>query len=212
MRDIPVFTTQLGVASLSLGQIPYTAEAYIKIQDTQSPEAFLQECCDFCKAAGAKIIYACGHSFLKTYPLHTVIWRMSRSRGDLPETDACLFPVQEKTVEKWRNLYNERMRGIPNASYMTFFDAKQMLAKGNAYFVHRRDALLGVGIATGNKIDALIATERGMGEDVLLALCNALSEEIVELEVASANERAVKLYHRLGFMKTAELSRWYKIF
>ena len=31
------------------------------------------------------------------------------------------------------------------------------------------------------------------------------------LEVASTNERAIALYEKLGFLKTAELSRWYEI-
>ena len=109
-------------------------------------------------------------------------------------------------------VYNEKMRGIPNASYMTSFDAKQMLLNGNAYFVHSGETLLGIGMAAGNKIDAVIAREKGMGQDVLLALCHALSGDLIELEVASSNERAIRLYQRLGFIQTEEISRWYKIF
>ena len=29
------------------------------------------------------------------------------------------------------------------------------------------------------------------------------------LEVASTNARAIRLYEKLGFLKTAEVSRWY---
>jgi hypothetical protein len=34
MRDIPMFTTEYGVASLVLKEIPYQAAAYITIQDS----------------------------------------------------------------------------------------------------------------------------------------------------------------------------------
>jgi ribosomal protein S18 acetylase RimI-like enzyme len=33
----------------------------------------------------------------------------------------------------------------------------------------------------------------------------------MELEVASTNEKAIRLYGRFGFLKTAELSRWYRV-
>ena len=77
MRDIPVFTTEYGVASLTLQDIPYRGTAYIKIQSTAQPKEFLDECVDFCIAAGAERVYAAGHDFLAAYPLHTALWQMS---------------------------------------------------------------------------------------------------------------------------------------
>ena len=50
MRDIPVFTTQYGVASLVLREIPYRQEAYISIQSSLQPEQLLEECIGFCRA------------------------------------------------------------------------------------------------------------------------------------------------------------------
>lgn len=211
MRDIPVFTTEAGVASLILKEIPYTAEAYIKLQDTRDQEWLLKVCCDFCAAAGAERIYASGHAMLGNYPLHTAVWQMSRLRDGLSETDAALFPVQKQTLELWRSLYNEKMKSIPNASYMTMHDAQKMLAKGNGYFVHMGDTLMGIGVASGDRIDAVIAAVPGAGRDVLLALNHALSGEQIILEVASANTRAISLYSSLHFVKTAELARWYRI-
>ena len=68
MRDMPFFTTRLGVSSLTLSQIPYTKQAYIRIQDSREPEAFLQECLGFCKALGAEKVYATGHAVCEKYP------------------------------------------------------------------------------------------------------------------------------------------------
>ncbi len=31
------------------------------------------------------------------------------------------------------------------------------------------------------------------------------------LEVASSNEKAIRLYERLGFLKTARVSEWYRV-
>ena len=51
LKDIPIFPTQYGVASLILREIPYRQEAYIRVQDVQEEELslLLSECADFCK-------------------------------------------------------------------------------------------------------------------------------------------------------------------
>lgn len=211
MQNIPVFTTPSGVASLTLKEIPYKGIAYIRIQASAQPLQMVKECVDFCRSAGAKCIYAAGDPVLEQYPLYTAIWRMECARACLPETDAAIFPVQQKTVETWRDIYNIRMKHVPNSATMSILDAQDMLKKGDGYFVHRGGTLLGIGKAGGGVIDAVISQVRGSGRDVLLALCKALSEDKVCVEVASVNEPAVRLYESLGFIRTAEISKWYKI-
>lgn len=212
MRDIPIFTTSHGVASLILKEIPYKGEAYIRIQDTKQPEMLLCECCDFCRAVGAERVYATGHSCLEVYPLHTAIWHMRRDREGLSKTDAELVPVQEENLAQWRTLYNEKMNSVPNSSFMTVKDADKLFAEGNCYFVRRRDALLGLGVAVGDVIAGIVSLIPGAGMDVLLALCSALTGTSVCVEVASVNGRATWLYEKLGFQKIAEIARWYQIF
>ena len=211
MRDFPVFTTGHGVASITLKEIPYKGVAYIKIQSTQQPEIFLNECVDFCKMAGAEKIYASGHESLAAYPLHTVILQMRRPREGLSGTNAALFPVTEKTAEYWRGIYNEKMMPVPNSSTMTRMNMQSLVKQGGCYFVHRGEELLGIGIARGDTVESVIGVKPGAGREVLLALCGSLSSETVVLEVASANLPAVKLYENLGFLKTAELSYWYDV-
>lgn len=210
MRDFPVFTTENGAASLVLREIPYRGVAYITLQDTQNPKELLAECVDFCKMAGAENIYATGHAWLEKYPVYTSVVKMQRDREGLPKCDAALFPVTEKTVEDWRSLYNQRMRDIPGASTMTREESKQLLTK-DGYFVHKDGQLLGIGIAREDKIEAIASVQPGAGETVLLALCSALFSENVVLEVASNNERAIRLYERLGFLKTELLRSWYNV-
>ena len=211
MKDIPVFSTQNGVASLTLREIPYRGVAYVKIQSSLTPDALIQECAEFCTACGAETIVATGHPALEKYPMRNAVVQRRRPLTGLPDTDAALFPVQEKTLKQWLEIYNRGMFYVANAAWMTEKDGLEMLQEGDGYFVHRGETLLGIGRASGEKIGAIVAAQKGAGADVVLALCHALTEDAAMLEVASNNDRAVRLYDRLGFLPTAELSRWYQI-
>lgn len=211
MKDIPVFTSEYGAASLVLREIPCRQEAYIRLQATLQPEQLLEECVSFCRACGAQKIYATGHTCLQSRPLHTAIVRMRCDKAVLPETDAALFPVLPETAQRWRTLYNEKMAMVPNASYMTQRDTEEMLQKGDGYFVHRAGELQGIGRAAGERIHVVISAKPGAGRDVVCALAGLLTEDTVSVEVASANERAVRLYGRLGFAAVKELGRWYRV-
>jgi len=211
MKNIPVFTTEKGVGSLVLREIPYSKTAYITIQSAMDPEAFLKECVDFCVSVGADKIYATGHDCLEKFPYHTSIWKMARPMEGIPDTDAALFPVTLKTSESWRNVYNEKMQDVPNAAWFSWTDGKRLVKEGNGYFIHRNGKLLGIGIASGDTIDALASVVPGCGSQIVSALCHCLVGDTVQLQVASENTRAVRLYEKMGFIKTAELSSWYRV-
>lgn len=209
MRDIPVFTTEYGAASLTLREIPYRKMAYIRLQATEMPGQLLSQCVDFCKACGAERIFAAGDDFLEKYPLHTEIWRMQAQ--SLPQTDASLFPLQSHTLSRWLECYNRRMADVPNAATLTVRDGEKLLEEGSGYFVHRGDILIGIGKATGDRIEAVASLIPGGGRDTVLALATALASERVLVEVASENRAAVRLYERLGFVKASLLSRWFRV-
>lgn len=211
MKDFPVFTTEFGVASLVLKEVPYQGCAYIIIRDTQQPEELLKECVDFCRVCGAERIYATGHEMLNEKPLYTALIEMRCNSASLSDTDAALFPVQEHTLRDWLEIYNRKIASVPNGAWMTDADGKKMLERGDGYFVHRGDQLLGIGIAAGDTIDWVASVQPGAGRDVVLALAHAVMEDTVTLTVASENEKAVKLYESLGFLKAKEISRWYRV-
>ena len=211
MKDIPVFNTEFGVASLFLREIPYRQRAHIKIQSSLEPARLLEECIGFCRACGAEWIDAAGHDYLEQYPLITALYTMQCDRATIGQTEACLFPVTESTVQQWLDIYNEKMENVPNAAYMDSKDGKELLEAGDGYFVHKDEVLLGIGKAGGDFIDTVIAVKPGMGETVVKALASILTEETVRLLVAGANERAVRLYERMGFVKVKEVSRWYRV-
>lgn len=213
MRDFPFFTTEYGVSSLVLKEIPYRSEAYIRILDAQ-PEHFrehLQECVSFCRMCGAEKIYAKGSAELETYPLYTAVYEMKGISRPDDEKIASLFPVTEETAGKWRTIYNNAMRGVDNAGTLEIRDEKKILESGTAYFVHREGDLLGIFWLEDNKLLAIAAVQKGTGDTIMHTMMSLRPEEQLHLEVASTNERAIRLYERVGFLKTAELSRWYRV-
>ena len=80
LRNIPIFTTEFGVASLILESVAARKEAYVRIQSSLQPEKLIEECVSFCKACGAERVYATGHEILASYPLHTSILQMNADR------------------------------------------------------------------------------------------------------------------------------------
>ena len=213
MRDFPIFTTEYGVVSLLLKEIPYKKTAYIRIREVQE-EFFredLAECVAFCRMCGAEVVYAAGHEKLEGYPLYTAVVQMRTVVRIEEEKVKCLFPVTEKTVGKWRSIYNEKMAAVDNAATLESREEKKILESGGAYFVHDKGKLLGIGWLEDEKLLAVAAVEKGAGEAVLHTLLSTREGLPVTLEVASTNERAIRLYEKMGFIKTREIDRWYDV-
>ena len=211
MKDFPMFTTEYGVASLVLKEIPYKEEAYITIRSSEQPEELLAECVSFCRICGAERIYAASHEYLERYPLKTSVLEMRGEAVTDEEQTACLFPVTDQTVARWRQLCNERMRGVDNSATLETRDEKRILESGGAYFVHENGELLGIGWIENGELLVVASVQSGMGERVLRTLFSMMPGAELRLQVASTNERAIRLYERLGFVKTQEVSRWYQV-
>lgn len=210
MKDIPIFPTEHGVASLILREIPYRQEAYIRVQDVQPgmTEVLVRECVAFCRACGAEKIYwsageAEGEFYAAVYEMQGTAW---------VDTDKLehLFPVTEETVLQWRQLLNEKMAGVDNAATVTFSEQKALIESGGAYFVHHDGHLLGLGWLDGEKLLAVAAIEPGAGERVMHTLMSLVEGQTMTLEVASTNEKAIRLYEKLGFIKVREVRKWYR--
>ena len=213
MKDFPVFTTDWGVSSLILREIPYRAEAYVHIQDVQ-PEGFeehLKECAAFCRMAGADRVYATGTQLMQAYPEYMSVYEMRGMAWVDPEKMVNLFPVTEQTVGRWRSLMNERLRSVDNAATLTAFDEKKILQSGGAYYIHRSGELLGLGWMEDTKLLLVAAVKPGAGETVMHSLMSLVEGADMTIEVASTNDRAIRLYEKLGFMKVREVVKWYKI-
>ncbi len=212
MKDFPMFTTEYGVASLILKEVPYRKEAYIVVQASEEPEKLLEECVSFCRMVGAEKIYAREHDLLEQYPLHCTILEM---RGEVRVDESkmrCLWPVTAENIGPWRSLLNEKMASVDNAGTLERAGEQEILNLGGAYFVHDSGELLGAGWIVDGELKLIAAAKPGAGEQVTHTLLSTATQESVWLHVASTNARAIRLYERMGFVKTAELRRWYRVF
>ena len=211
MKDFPVFTTEFGVASLIMREVPYRGEAYIIIQDTQEPEQLLQECVSFCRICGAEKIYIRGHEIMESYPLHCIVYEMRGfARVDESKVEN-LWPVTEETITQWREFMNEKMRPVDNSGTLVKKGEQEILDSGGAYFIHHAGELLGAGWLAGNELRLLAACKRGAGERICHTLLSLIPGQEVKLDVVSTNGRATRLYEKLGFVRTAELRRWHRV-
>lgn len=210
MKDIPVFTTDNGIASLALQQIPYTGFAHITIHASSEFRDFIQECTGFCRAVGAERILACGHKDLERYPMYTRVLSMQMPIPEEVE-QACLFPVTVESLDKWLDIYNDGMKDAPNAVVLSKQAGKELVEKGTAYFAHENGNVLGIGVVEDDTVRAIVSCQKGAGERVMNSLCGVLSGDIVKVEVAENNGPAMNLYRRMGLVTTGVLKTWYDV-
>ena len=214
MKDFPVFPTEHGVASLTLREIPYKQTAYIEVQDVQPGELpeLIEECAGFCRACGAEQIFAGGRGEFPEESYSASVYEMRLNRLVQEDPQACLFPVTAETAARVRTIYNEAMADVDFSATLTSRQEQEIAQNGGAYFVHREGELLGIGWMQEEEMKAIVSVKPGMGQTVADALFSVTPSEQIRLEVASTNHRAIRLYERMGFLKTREVMRWYRVF
>ena len=212
MRDIPLFTTENGIASLLLKKIPYTKEAYVHIRDSISCMKLLKECVDICRMAGADTVHATGHDDLAGYPEYCAVYRYKVLKEDLPATEAIVVPISTEQKAWWRQIYNSKMAQVPGAAPLSDSDLDQLITENKAFCIYKGCSAIGIGVAYAGEIQAIASVTPGGGWDSVIALAKSLSSEYVSLTVASTNRKAICLYKSLGFLETETEAVWYKIF
>lgn len=202
MKDLPVFTGCCGVATLVLHEIPYRKEAYVLVRSVFTTlEAFLEECENFCKAAGAESVYYGGEGDFSSYPIHASLVERSAAVKNLPATDAAAVAVTAQEEKKWLRLYQERFRTVPAASSCPSME--------NLYFILKDHSLIGLGQVTENKLCSVASLKPGAGKDCVCALAARCTGETVTLLCAEQNLPAMKLYDRLGFSRGKIKEVWF---
>ena len=212
MRDLPLFTTQNGVASLYFKKISYTKEAFVEIRDSQSCGELIKECIDVCVMAGAEFVYATGHIELDSYTQYCTVLRYHVAKEFLSDTKAVALPIAADQKSWWRDLYNRKMLHVPSASLLSDSDVQALVREGNAFCIYRECSAIGIGIACEGQIRAVASLVPGGGRDAVLALAKCLESDMISLDVASSNHKAIALYSGLGFEETGKVMKWYQIY
>ena len=167
----------------------------------------MEECRDFCRAAGAETVYV-------TPPAgkpDVEILEMRGVPGLQEEEVENIFPVTEQTVGVWREIANDRLRGVDLAAMLEKKEEETILRSGGAYFIHRSGRLLGIGWLEGETLKLIASVVPGAGTAVAKTLLSVEPGQSIRLEVASTNRAAIRLYEKLGFLTVGCLEAWEKL-
>ena len=215
MKDIPIFTGEHGVATLILREIPHQQRAYVMLRTVWRLQPFLSECRAFCRMAGAESVYVTGQEDLSGLPFVHAMERWTCRRADLPPLvePVDLTPLDDSNRETFRTLYNRLFAQIPNAATCTPQEVERIQREERAALAVVEGQIAGLAQWTDGRLEAIgVEPEfRGLGYRLALTVLHRMTTETVELQVSSANQRALALYQRLGFTKTETLSRWYDL-
>lgn len=215
MKDIPVFTGAHGIATLVLKEIPWSGCGYVIVRSIwTNAEAFLQECLGFCRACGAAQVYASwGCETLPAEHAYDMV-QMEREKMGLPlGTPVELEVLTRENAPEFLQVYDRSFRDVPNAASYGQKDIARLLGEDTAYLVRREGVCAAIAEISKEGLEAVavLPEYRGLGYDVTLAVLPMIPSKTLRLKVASTNERAMALYARIGFVKTAVLSRWWAV-
>lgn len=217
MKDIPIFTTQTGTASLILREIPYQQTAYVLVRTLFHNDAsdLLSECGAFCVQAGAERVLAAWPDHPLNLPVDHEMVELSRPKAGLPRPDPAvpLTPLTRDNAPTYQTIYNRLFHRISGAASCRSEDINRLLTTGTAFLALQDGIPAGIGEIEGSDLRAVgvLPEYRGLGRHLTLTLLHRLPGPELCLSAASTNERAMRLYNSLGFRPRRTLVRWYLV-
>jgi len=215
MKDIPVFTGAHGIATIVLKEIPWSGCGYVIVRSVwDDAAAFLQECLSFCRACGAEQVYASWALAELPAPHAYDMVELQMKKSELPQGES--LEIQELTKEnsaEFLAVYNRCFQAVPNAASYSQKDTVRLLGEETAYLVFRDGVCAAIAEISREGLEAVavLPEYRGLGYDLTRTVLEKVPSMTLKLKTASTNERALRLYERLGFQQTAVLSRWWKL-
>lgn len=217
MNNIPMFTGANGMATLILREIPLCGRAYVLIRSVWNDrtEALLEECAQFCRAAGAREIYVSdGRNALPAEPAHTVLeLSVEKSALPLPEHPVPLVPLSKENSQIYLDIYNRCFRDVVGTASYDYRDINRLLGKDLAFLAMKDQKPAGIAELGDNYLEGVAVDPafRGLGRDLTLTALARLPGPVVKLKVHDCNTRALNLYRRLCCWKETVVSYWWKI-
>lgn len=215
MKDIPVFTGAYGIATLVLKEIPWSGCGYVIVRSVWSDAAaFLEECLGFCRACGAEQVYASWEMAELPAPHAYDMVQLQMKKSELPRgVPLELQELTKENAEAFLQVYNTCFRQVPNAASYGKKDTARLLGEETAYLVCKDGVCAAVAEISKEGLEAVavLPEYRGLGYDLARTVLEHVPSVTLKLKTASTNERALRLYARLGFRQTAVLTRWWKL-
>ena len=146
--------------------------------------------------------------------MEIIAYEMKYSREDIEKSDITCIPFEQKYFQEYMKIYNAcfyEMREILDIKPYNFLsDYEQIDEKSKDIFLLVIEGeIIGSVACYGSEIDDLIVNKRfqnkGYGKQLLLWGMNYIrqnSQQPISLHVAKWNEKALKLYDKVGFVIT----------
>lgn len=215
MKNIPLFTSSYGLATLILREIPWSGNAYVLVRSVWNDQAaeLLEECRGFCRAVGARSVFAVWEGqTLPGKPAYEML-RMVRPKSGLPETALEVEPLNRENAGAYLEIYNSCFLSVPGAASYDEASLEPLYGEDLAWLAKKDGQYAGVAEISRKGLEgiAVLPRFRGLGYELALAVLPMVPSAQLRLKVASTNTRAIELYQRLGFQVEEVLNRWYEI-
>ncbi len=206
MKNIPLFTSEYGVATLILEEIPTKGAGFVLVRSTDNLAGLLADGAKFCRMCGAGVVYGTGEGDFSGYPLAYGLLEFSAIKHQLPKPDGKvkLVAVDDSSGALFLQMYDQIFAGQVGIG-------TPKLEEGTGYLAYAGEKLVGIGQISPGRLEVIGSLKKGMGFSIAIALLSKISEEIITLQVCSLNETAIKLYEKLGFTEKGKMGDYYQI-
>ena len=218
MKNIPMFTSAYGMATLILREIGWSGHAYVLIRSVWEGKAaeLLEECRGFCRAVGAEEIYASWDTeeLPADHAYDMIEMTCEKAALPAPRKPVELEQVTPETAEDYLRIYNACFRTVPSAASYDRKSLEPLYGEDLAWLAKVDGQYAAVAEISKEGLEgiAVLPEYRGLGFDLAAAVLQMVPSKTVKLKVASTNTRARELYDRLGFADGPVVRRWYRVF
>lgn len=218
MKNIPMFTSAYGLATLILKEISWNGRAYVLVRSVWNDRAaeLLEECRSFCRAVGAEEMFASWDTEeLPASHAYDMI-DMTCVKAELPKPRQTveLEQVTPESAGEYLRIYNQCFRDVPAAASYDRKSLDPLYGEDLAWLARVGGQYAAVAEISKEGLEgiAVLPEFRGLGYDLAATVLQMVPNPVVRLKVASTNIRARTLYGHLGFNEVGISRRWYKIF
>lgn len=217
MKNIPMFTSSYGVATLILREIGWSGCAYVLVRSVWNDQTaeLLEECRGFCRAVGAERIYAAWetHALPAQHAYDMIAMTCPKAALPEPRKPVELEQVTPETAADYLKIYNQCFHQVPGAASYDKKSLEPLYGEYLAWLARADGQYAAVAEISKEGLEgiAVLPEYRGLGYDLAAAVLRMVPNTSVKLKVASTNVRARRLYERLGFTEAGIVTRWYRL-